>query len=225
LPTVAVHEFAIHPTAGELVAATPGRRLWGVDVTSLPQMTPDGLKAKGHLYKPNTAVRLRSEPAKGSPYGIGSRHFFGQNPPSGAQIFYSLTQKADKVSLKVVDIGGQTVRELQVKNDPGLHRVTWELARVVQRPAGQGGTGEGPRRPASQGAPAEGGPQRQPRGGPQQRPQPVPPGIYRLVLTVAGQGMAQKFRVENDPALPATLIAPDEEKAGEQEKKPTTIDD
>ena len=31
LPTVAVHEVAIHPTAGEIVAATHGRSLWIVD--------------------------------------------------------------------------------------------------------------------------------------------------------------------------------------------------
>ena len=28
LPTVAVHELAIHPTAGEMVAATHGRSAW-----------------------------------------------------------------------------------------------------------------------------------------------------------------------------------------------------
>src|SRR5262249_29963384 len=39
LPTVAVHEFAFHPTAGEVVAATHGRSLWILDVTPLRQMT------------------------------------------------------------------------------------------------------------------------------------------------------------------------------------------
>ena len=38
LPTVAVHEVAIHPTAGEIVAATHGRSLWILDVTALRQM-------------------------------------------------------------------------------------------------------------------------------------------------------------------------------------------
>src|SRR5262249_57922547 len=48
LPTVAVHEIAVHPTAGEIVAATHGRSLWVLDVTPLRQMTQDALTAKAH---------------------------------------------------------------------------------------------------------------------------------------------------------------------------------
>src|SRR5213079_1034568 len=57
LPTVAIHEVAVHPTAGEIVVATHGRSLWVLDVTPLRQMTADVLKAKAYLYRPNTAVR------------------------------------------------------------------------------------------------------------------------------------------------------------------------
>ena len=83
LPTVAVLEFAQHPTAGELVAATHGRSLWILDVTALRQMTADDLKAKAFLFRPNDVVRWRSEPSHGVSYGAGSRRFVGENPPRG----------------------------------------------------------------------------------------------------------------------------------------------
>src|SRR5262249_15398286 len=53
LPTVAVHEFAVHPEAGEVVAATHGRSLWVLDVAALRQITPEVLKAKAHLFEPH----------------------------------------------------------------------------------------------------------------------------------------------------------------------------
>src|SRR5207302_6661944 len=46
MPTVAVHEFAIHPTAGEVVAATHGRSLWIADLTALRQIKPEVVSAK-----------------------------------------------------------------------------------------------------------------------------------------------------------------------------------
>src|SRR5258708_15720268 len=75
LPTVAVMEFAQHPTAGEIVAATHGRSLWVLDVTALRQMTADTVKAKSFLYRPNDVIRWRSEPYHGTLYGAGSRRY------------------------------------------------------------------------------------------------------------------------------------------------------
>jgi hypothetical protein len=110
-----------------MVAATHGRSLWALDVTPLRQMTPDQVKAKAHLYEPNVAVRWRSEPPRLSIFGAGSRRFFGTNPPSGAPIFYHLTSKADKITLKVVDIAGKTLTDLETKTTPGLHRIDWNF--------------------------------------------------------------------------------------------------
>jgi photosystem II stability/assembly factor-like uncharacterized protein len=110
LPTVSIHEIAVHPTAGEIVAATHGRSLWVLDVSALRQMTPEVLKAKAHLFEPQAAVRWRSEPPKGSIYGAGNRYFVGTNPPRGAQLYYSLTAKADKINLKIADVNGKVVK-------------------------------------------------------------------------------------------------------------------
>src|SRR5262249_37555748 len=127
LPTVAVHEIAVHPTAGEIVAATHGRSPWGLDVTPLRQMTAAGLAAKVNLFEPNAAVRWRSEPEKGPMYGGGHRRFVGVNPPRGAQIFYSLADKAKKIELRIDDIAGKTLRKLEAKAEAGLHRAVWDL--------------------------------------------------------------------------------------------------
>lgn len=131
LPTVAVHEFAIHPTAGEIVAATHGRSLWVLDITPLRQMTSDSMKAKATLYQPNTVVRWRSEPDRDSMYGTGARYFVGQNPAPGCAIYYSLGKKANKATLQVVDFSGKQVREMKADTAPGLHKVVWNLTRFA----------------------------------------------------------------------------------------------
>ena len=59
LKRAAVHEGAVHPTAGEIVAATHGRSLWVLNVTALRQVTPDVLKASAYLYRPGAAVKWR----------------------------------------------------------------------------------------------------------------------------------------------------------------------
>lgn len=216
LPTVAVHEVAVHPTAGEIVAATHGRSLWIMDVTALRQMTPTALKAKATLYQPNSVTRWRTLPGRTSVYGVGSRRFVGQNPPNDAQIFYSLTKKAEKVSLKVMDVAGKTVRELTARADPGLHLIHWDLM-AAGGGGGPGGLGGG-RQAAGGGEGRQGSGQgRQGGGGGQGRQggggggggfrggfaggRAVPNGAYRVVLTVDGEEFTQTFEVLADPIV------------------------
>ncbi|HEV3258854.1 MAG TPA: PDZ domain-containing protein, partial [Gemmataceae bacterium] len=180
LPTVAVHEFAIHPTAGEMVAATHGRSLWVLDIKPLRQMTPQVLKADAYLYEPNPAVQWRSEPGRGTMYGAGHRHFVGQNPPRGAVVYYSLTKPAAKSQLRIVDYAGKLVQELKAEAGPGLHKAVWDFTRRRQPPPGQGPP----------------------------RIEPAGPGMYRVVLTVDGREMAQPVRVEPDPVVPNSIATP-----------------
>jgi photosystem II stability/assembly factor-like uncharacterized protein len=231
LPTVAVHEFAIHPTAGEIVAATHGRSLWILDVSALRQLTPETLKAVAFLYQPNSAVRWKNEPNRGRT----NRRFAGDNPQRGAMIYYTLANKAEKASLKVLDVDGKTVlRELSVSTQPGLHASNWALNRAATNAGGGGGRGgrggqgqvrsAAPARQQSDATttavvraveaesavePNQTQPQPQRRGGgvfgalggP-----PVLPGAYRVVLTVDGKEYAETIRVEPDPSTPASEI-------------------
>lgn len=156
LPTVAVHEIAVHPTAGEIVAATHGRSLWVLDVSALRQMSAKTVAERVALYKPNTVVRWQAQPTRGHT----GRRFVGENPLPGAHVYYSLGSKADKASLKVIDIEGTVLATLTAPTDPGLHKVTWDLARAGGGRAGAGGPDAGR---GGQGAAAQGGGQR--RGG------------------------------------------------------------
>src|SRR6185295_14293561 len=74
LPTVAVHEFALHPANGEVVAATHGRSLWVLDVSALRQIKAEHLADTPALYKPSNAVKWRTEAARGRT----KRRFAGQ---------------------------------------------------------------------------------------------------------------------------------------------------
>lgn len=122
LPTVAVHQFAQHETAGEIVAGTHGRSLWVLDVTTLRQVTKETLSEAVHLYRPNVAVQWRPEPSRGR-----TRTFVGVNPPAGATLHYSLARAVPSASLEVRRLDGTIVRTLEAPTSAGLHAVSWDL--------------------------------------------------------------------------------------------------
>ncbi|XZE53846.1 VPS10 domain-containing protein [Planctomycetaceae bacterium SH139] len=125
-PTVAVHEVAQHPTAGEIVAGTHGRSLWIADVTALRQWSADSIAADVQLYKPATVIRWRSLPRAAD---SGTRRFVGENPSSDAQIYYSLASDVREIELEIRDITGRVLQRLEVPSSAGLHKVEWDLRR------------------------------------------------------------------------------------------------
>ena len=150
----------------------------------------------------------------------------GANPPRGAIVFYSLTKKAEKIELKVLDYAGQLVRKLDVKSEPGLHRATWDFARLPNANAAGGAAGGRQGGRAGAGAPAgAAGAQAESGaggggggfggfGGGQQ----APSGIYRVVLTVDGHEFTQALRVEGEVNGQGGGIAEDEDENEEMEK-------
>jgi photosystem II stability/assembly factor-like uncharacterized protein len=208
-PTVSVQEIAVHPTAGEIVTGTHGRSFWILDVTALRQMTPETLAAPSHLYQPADLVRWRTTPRRGRT-GMGA--FVGENPPAGAQIFYSLNASVTEASLAILDSAGESVRTLQIEDagkEPGLHRITWDGRGnpPVQTQGGQGGRGARGTRGGARGARGRGG-----RGGGRgrrggggrgrggQRAGPLLPlGTYSVVLTLDGTDLTQVVEVVDDP--------------------------
>jgi hypothetical protein len=219
LPTVAVHEFAQPTVANELVVATHGRSVWVLDVNAIRQLKPDTFKEKATLFTPANAIRWRLGAGAESPYSATDKKFVGRNPFRGAAIEYLLTEKADNVSLKILDVSGRTIRTFQSPpSTAGLHRVTWDLsAPPPPRPAGAPGGG-GP----GGGGPGGGGGGRFGGGGSQ-----AAPGAYRVVLTVGNKELIQSLTVELDPNAPKDLIAIDrqEEEVEEKEVAKKRIDD
>lgn len=162
LPSAPVFDLAFHPNNGEIVAATHGRSLWACNVAVLRQLSVAHVMDSAALYEPSSVIRWRREASRGST----NRAFTGSNPTNGAQIFYALPAKAEKVELKIVNVAGETVREWTPDKEAGLHSVTWDLQQVQTRrgpggfgaPGGFGGGGFGPggRGGAGGGGPAAG---------------------------------------------------------------------
>ena len=210
LPTVAVHEVAIHPIAGEIAIATHGRGVWILDVAPLRQMTED-LAAGAHLFEPRETILWgRGGVGKSDLYG-GDR-WYGDNHETGAILYYYTPNGAGEVSLTVSDSSGALLRSLPLGDDagsPGLHRLVWDLSRDTPRQARgaaaqRGGRGQGGRGQRGQGQRGQRGQGR--RGGGRGRGgrggggrSRVGAGTYRLTLTVDGQQITQNLVVSPDP--------------------------
>ena len=124
LPTVPVHDFAIHPSSGELIVGTHGRSVWIADISMLRNVTEETLEETATLLRPSDAVIWRSTPSRGS---SGTRSFTGENPPSRARIYYSLRRKSRDVSMVITGAGGEVIRELSPSVEKGLHVIEWDL--------------------------------------------------------------------------------------------------
>ncbi|HYV38152.1 MAG TPA: PDZ domain-containing protein [Gemmataceae bacterium] len=197
LPTVAIHEVAIHPTAGEIAVAKHGRSLWIMDVTALRQMKPDVLAKNAQLFKPNTAIRWQTLATTGGT----NRKFVGTNPPPGAGIYYYLGKDAKDVTVKILDVSGATVGTMSSADNAasvkqGLNVVRWNMAIAGK----DGGMAGGKKGGGGGGFGGKGGPGGFGGfgGGPA-----APPGVYRVVLSVDGQEFTSTVRIEADPNVGA----------------------
>jgi photosystem II stability/assembly factor-like uncharacterized protein len=177
LPTVAIHEIAQPTTANEIVAATHGRSLWVLDVTTLRQLKPEHVKPDTHLFTPRTVVRWRLDATQEGMFRTGTREFRGENPPRQAHIDYVLAKHSADVKLRIFDVLGQPVRELDVSKDraAGFHRIAWDMtAGEVKQPPMKKGKGPAP--------------------GAQ-----LPAGTYRVALEVDGKTFNERLVIEADP--------------------------
>ncbi len=128
LPTVAVHELAQHPASGEIVAATHGRSLWALDVSTIRQVDPEVLERDVHLFRPNDAVLWLNGTERGTE---GDRKFEGKNPPEVLGLHYWLGKAVDSITLAVEDIEGNELFRSSGPTDRGLHRVDWNVQRAI----------------------------------------------------------------------------------------------
>lgn len=198
LPTVAIHEFAQPTTVNEIVVATHGRSIWILDVTALRQLTPTVVaSSEPRLLNPSTAVRWQTVPGGTGPFFGSMRKFTGTNPPRGALIDYVLPRKAQRVTLNVKDVAGRNIAELKASNEPGLHRVSWNLQTISLPRLGGRGPSE---------ADLEANPFVQSLFG-----SGIGAGTYRVVLNVDGKELSAALNVEGDPNAPRqTMSASDE---------------
>ena len=116
-----------------------------------------------------------------------------------AFIEYVLPQKANRVTVKIMDNTGKTVRDLSASAEAGYHRVPWDLRRVA-------GVRQGIIASGASEAEIAASPFGRMLLGPD-----VAPGAYRVVLTVDGTELTKSLVIEPDPTMPRdALIAVDE---------------
>ena len=184
LPTVAVHEFAIHPSSGEIVAATHGRSLWISDITGLRKLPADILDQSVALMEPNSVVRWRRGAERGA---SGTRRFVAENPDGNAEIFYYIGERIQNATLNIYDLKGDLVRTLEADSEEGLHKVEWDLRRESQN-------GNNNQR----------GGRRFRRGG------GVPAGKYLVTLNAGGREYKQILEIQQDPEMLESAISEEE---------------
>jgi hypothetical protein len=148
LPTTSYRDLTIHDD--DLIAGSYGRAIWILDdITPLEQMRTEIADQSAHLFRPETAIRVRFDVNQDTPFPPEVPH--ARNPPEGAILDYYLARPATNVQLQILDAGGNLVRNysnapippldqplppvqslwlrprLPLPATAGAHRVTWDL--------------------------------------------------------------------------------------------------
>jgi hypothetical protein len=221
LPYVPIHDLTFKQ--GDLIIATHGRSFYIMDdISTLEQMTDAIAEKPAHLFKPRDQYRL----ATGGGGGGGGRggfgaaqavtpenapvHPTGQNPPTGVTVQFWLKTGAETVGLDFLDATGKTIRSYSSKVD--------SAAAPAPNPGGDEGFGPPPqaqRVPNKRGVNTFQWNLRYPDAtafpgmilwGASVTGPLVPPGTYKVRMTVGGQPIAtETFAVLADPRVKATL--------------------
>ena len=193
LPTTPIHDLIIHDD--DLAVATHGRSFWVLDDLSPLRQAAASVAAEDvHLFTPDTAFRTREGHSNPRRYPVG------ENPPSGAILYYYLKEAPkEPAKLEVLDAEGKVVRkfssaEKKVEGAPdegerdvpveaipakaGLNLFVWDLRyeQPVKVPGLIYDAGE-PIGPLAL------------------------PGKYQVRLTVAGKSQTAQFEVKMDPRV------------------------
>lgn len=175
LPTVAVHDIAVHPRENDLVVATHGRGFWILDdLSALESLTPETASGPATLYPLRRAVQFNRFVRGRNAHG--QQAFVAPNPPDGAIITY-FAHQGDRVEIDVLDGAGSVMRRLAPGSPAartGMHRLVWDLRYA----------------PPLEDTPGEGG-----------RGPFVFPGAYRVRLKVGAAEQMQSVNVSGDPLV------------------------
>lgn len=126
LPTVAVHDIAIHPREDDLIIGTHGRGVWILDdICYLSEAGLEVFSSDFYLFKPRPGYLLFTA-TRGDIYS--SPRFSGKNPPPGVGLTYFIkTELRTDLRIKIFDENQDLVIELPLIKKPGLNRTNWNL--------------------------------------------------------------------------------------------------
>jgi hypothetical protein len=126
LPTVAVHDIAVHPRENDLIIGTHGRGIWILDdIGFLSQLSDDILNSEFYLFKSRDTCQLITA-SRGEPYT--TRTFSGQNPAHGAYITYFIkSDLSGDLRIRIFNSTEENLIELPLSKKAGFNRTTWNL--------------------------------------------------------------------------------------------------
>ena len=118
LPHTSMRDLWIHDH--DLIVATHGRSFWILDdITPLEQATEAVAASQAHLFKPETAYRVRRDTNTDTP--LPADEPAGENPPDGAIIDYYLDKPASgPVTLEILDSQGKLARRYASTDQPDV---------------------------------------------------------------------------------------------------------
>jgi photosystem II stability/assembly factor-like uncharacterized protein len=117
LPNASVYDIQLSAKDNDLIVGTHGRSIWILDdLTPFQQFTPQIGQETAHLFPPQPALRFqRYSPVE----ELGDSAFYGQNPPFGAMLSYSVAPGVKGPGeLVITNARGEVVRTLK-----GTHRL------------------------------------------------------------------------------------------------------
>ncbi len=189
LPVAAAMSMLV--VGNDLVVATHGRGVWILDdVDPLRRLTPEVVAEPAHLFAPVPTTRnlaWRPGPSRPVP-GAGT------NPPTGVLVDYHLAAApTGEATLTILDATGTEIRSFSsttsgrggIPARAGMNRFLWDMRYpdVPEAPRDGALTSLEATSPA---APV------------------VPPGRYRVRLSVDGDSLEQPFEIRRDPDVAAT---------------------
>lgn len=138
LPTVAVHDIAIHPRENDLIIGTHGRGIWILDdICYLSNLKPELFNQDFILFQPRPAY-LFIRASWGDVYS--SPGFIGKNPTTGTRLHYFIKNDlSGDLRIIITDNKKETVIELPLAKKAGLNKTDWNLKFMPRT-----GTGEKP---------------------------------------------------------------------------------
>ena len=206
LPVVPITDLTIHKRDKDLVVATQGRAFWILDdlsvVHQINKWGKDKLaSSEFHMFHPEEAYRM-----PGGSFRGGGAAAMGENPPSGATIWFYLKDKPKgDITLEILDAADKSVKKFSSKTPEGGD---------TPAAGGRRGGGGGPARvPAEKGLNRFAWDLRYPDAtvfpgmimwaGNTSGPRAVP-GSYKAKLTVDGKSIIETFEVRKDPRVATT---------------------
>jgi len=198
LPTTAVYDLRVHPTANDLIVATHGRGLFILDDLTPIQQLAKARAAKTYLFPVRASTLFAQWPPieTGDGGSLPNNFFVGKNPPNGAMIsFYQGSKAHVRPTVEIVDSSGRVVRHLAgsydtdegpkffITNVPGVNRFAWNG--MEDPPEKWHGT-------------------TRPNRGPDDGPEAIP-GLYSARVHIDGKTFEQPFTLAADPQSPWTI--------------------